>query len=95
MVRQIGGDRIAYEEVNATRGKEVRASPVALIYEQGRVHHIGVFDLLEDQLCGWTPDSGWSPDRLDAAIWSLAKLSERAVAAGSAFRERQVRLLPA
>lgn len=77
LVRQVGGDRIPYEDVNATRGKDVRAEPIVLLYQQGRVHHMETFDLLEDQMAGWTRDSGWSPDRLDALVWGLHKLSER------------------
>ncbi|HXE88769.1 MAG TPA: terminase family protein [Hyphomicrobiaceae bacterium] len=60
--------------VHASRGKQARAEPVAALYEQGRVWHTAPFDLLEDQLCGWTPASGQSPDRLDALVWALTDL---------------------
>jgi phage terminase large subunit-like protein len=60
--------------VHATRGKRVRAEPVAALYEQGRVFHAQVFAELEDQLLTWTPDSPTSPDRLDALVWALTDL---------------------
>ncbi len=68
--------------VRATRGKYLRAEPVAALYEQGRVVHAGRFSALEDQMCDFGPDglsSGRSPDRLDALVWALtALLLERA-----------------
>lgn len=60
--------------VSASRGKEVRADPVAAVYEQGRAHHIRVFGDLEDQLCGWEPGDADSPDRLDALVWAATEL---------------------
>jgi phage terminase large subunit-like protein len=57
--------------VHASRGKQARAEPVAALYEQGRVHHVGVFAELEEQMCGWTPGQGESPDRVDALVWAL------------------------
>jgi phage terminase large subunit-like protein len=61
--------------VIASRGKAIRAEPVASYYEQGRVKHVGALHLLEDQLCEWDPAaSGPSPDRLDAAVWGLSEL---------------------
>jgi phage terminase large subunit-like protein len=57
--------------VHASRGKAVRAEPVAALYERGRVHHIGVFRELEEQLVTWTPVSGESPDRMDALVWAI------------------------
>jgi hypothetical protein len=63
----------------ASRGKVARAEPVSALYEQGRVHHIGAFSQLEDQMCAFTPDfdrarAGYSPDRLDALVWGLTEL---------------------
>ena len=55
--------------VHASKGKRTRAEPVAALYEQGRVHHLGFHGLLEDQLCSWVPDHAVSPDRLDALVW--------------------------
>lgn len=66
---------IPYRKVTATRGKLIRAEPVAALYEQGRVHHVGAFEKLEDQLCEYSPQSGSrSPDRMDALVWALADL---------------------
>ncbi len=63
--------------VRATRGKFLRAEPVAALYEQGRVTHAGSFPELEDQMCDFGPDglsSGRSPDRVDALVWALTAL---------------------
>lgn len=62
--------------VRASRGKHVRAEPVAALYEQGRVRHVGRFDRLEDQMCSFTGarDGAASPDRLDALVWALTDL---------------------
>jgi phage terminase large subunit-like protein len=60
--------------VHASRGKRVRAEPIVALYEQGRVHHVGMFADLEDQLCSWVPDISASPDRLDALVWGLTEL---------------------
>lgn len=61
--------------VRATRGKYVRAEPVAALYEQGKVHHVGCFPVLEDQMCAFTPDMDrnvqGSPDRADALVYGL------------------------
>lgn len=65
---------VPYVKVNASRGKRVRAEPVAALYEQGRVHHVGSFPELEEQMVSWTPDSGESPDRLDALVWAVTDL---------------------
>jgi hypothetical protein len=62
------------------RGKRLRAEPISALYEQGRVHHCGTFEELEEQMTSWTPDSGDSPDRLDALVWALTDLSGTAVA---------------
>ena len=68
---------VPYKEVVATRGKVVRAEPVAALYEQGKVLHMGELDLLEDQMCAMT-GTGYlgdgSPDRVDAAVWALTEL---------------------
>lgn len=69
---------IPFFAVHASRGKAIRAEPVSGLYEQGRIHHIGTFPELEDQLCEWQPGDK-SPDRMDAmvwAIWELFKLGE-------------------
>ena len=83
-----GGDMVAamlksvdvmlpLKTVRATRGKFLRAEPVAALYEQGRVAHAGAMPELEDQMCDFGPEglsSGASPDRLDALVWALTAL---------------------
>lgn len=63
--------------VTARVGKRTRAEPIAALYEQGRVHHVGPalgFAMLEDQLTMWTQSSKESPDRLDALVWAISAL---------------------
>jgi len=64
---------VAFSEVHASRGKYTRAEPVSALYEQGRIHHVGFFPDLEDQLCEWVPGDK-SPDRLDALVWAITEL---------------------
>ncbi|MEO1948492.1 phage terminase large subunit [Thioclava sp.] len=86
--RNFGGDMVrftvrtadkdvAFKEVTASRGKAVRAEPISALYEQGKVHHVGMFPDLEDQMCNFTA-SGFigdgSPDRADALVWALTEL---------------------
>lgn len=70
--------------VNASRGKHIRAEPVAALYEQGKVHHVGQFPDLEEQMT-MTTTAGFqgsgSPDRMDALVWALTELM-----LGSAYR---------
>lgn len=63
-----------YIKVTASRGKRVRAEPIAGLYEQGRISHVRMFTELEDQLCTFTPESVVSPDRLDALVWAFTEL---------------------
>jgi len=63
------GISIPVKKVTASRGKHVRASPVSALTEQNRWHMAGVHPELEDQLCTWHEELGWSPDRLDAMVW--------------------------
>lgn len=65
--------KVSYKGVRAMVGKRLRAEPVAAMYEQGRVHHVGTFGTLEDQMCEWTPGED-SPDHLDALVWGLTEL---------------------
>lgn len=59
----------------ASRGKYTRAEPIAALYEQGRVHHVGMFAQLEDECCTWVPGEGMdSPNRMDALVWALTEL---------------------
>jgi len=59
--------------VHASRGKIARAEPVAALYEQGKVSHVGAHAKLEDQLCTWQPGMA-SPDRMDALVWAVTEL---------------------
>jgi len=61
-------------EVHSKHGKQLRAEPVALAYEQGRVHHLGVLAELETQMTQWIPGEGKSPDRIDALVHALTAL---------------------
>ena len=68
---------VPYRSVHASRGKMVRAEPIAAMYEQRRVHHMGFFSELESQMCTYTGDRPKpSPDRLDALVWGLTELSK-------------------
>ncbi|OYX81992.1 MAG: ATP-binding protein, partial [Azorhizobium sp. 35-67-5] len=81
MVRAVLGEvdaGVPVISVRATRGKYLRAEPVAALYEQGRVRHAGAFAALEDELCDFGPgglSSGRSPDRLDALVWAITELA--------------------
>lgn len=66
--------------VHASRGKTVRAEPISALYEQGRIHHVGSFDKLEDQMCLFSADNRiGSPDRVDALVWGLTSLFDKIV----------------
>ncbi len=76
MLRQVS-PALPLRMVRATRGKYLRAEPVAALYEQGQVHHIGAWPELEDQMCDFAPggmSSAESPDRVDALVWALTEL---------------------
>lgn len=79
---------VRVDKVHASRGKELRAQPVAGLYEQGRVHHLGELPLLEEQMCSWTPGARKSPDRLDALVWALTSLHPEL--AGKRGRRRSI-----
>lgn len=69
------GQMVSYKSVHASRGKAVRAEPITAMYEQGRVHHVGKFPYLEEEMCTWIPGvSRESPNRLDALVWALTEL---------------------
>jgi predicted phage terminase large subunit-like protein len=81
---------VPFTAVRAARGKVARAEPVAALYEQGRVRHLGAFPLLEDQMCGFSADfdraaAGYSPDRVDALVWALSELLVRKPAGEGIF----------
>lgn len=65
---------VLVKRVHASRGKAVRAEPIAAIAEQGRDHHVGNFPLMEDELCLWMPGDA-SPNRLDAKVWAMTELN--------------------
>lgn len=65
--------KVPFKKVHASRGKLTRAEPIAALYEQGKVHHVGFFAELEDQMCTWVPGKK-SPDRMDALVWALTEL---------------------
>lgn len=76
VLRQVETD-VPLKLVYARRGKWLRAEPVAALYEQNRVHHVGAFGKLEDEMCLFGLDGlpgGGSPDRLDALVWALSDL---------------------
>lgn len=76
--RNIQAERagVPFEAVNASRGKATRAEPISTLYEQGRVHHVGVLPKLEDQMCAWDPaNDDRSPDRVDALVWGVTALN--------------------
>ena len=67
---------IPVTQVRASRGKMIRAEPVSALYEQGRVHHVGVFKELEFEMTNYTGEKGQvSPNRLDALVWALFDLA--------------------
>ncbi len=71
-----GGARVT--RVHAREGKRMRAEPVALLYETGRVHHVGALRELEDEMClfGGADGGGPSPDRVDALVWAVSALTK-------------------
>lgn len=79
---------VKYKGVRATRGKAVRAEPIAALYEQHRIHHIGYFEKLEDQMCAFDPAliaQLDSPDRVDALVWGFTELFDNQVATPQIF----------
>jgi len=76
VLREVDPD-LAYRPVHATRGKQLRAEPVAALYEQGRVSHVGAFAELEDEMCSAIGEGQKSPDRLDALVWAVSDLMLR------------------
>lgn len=77
-IRAINAD-IPYKGVRATRGKVVRAEPIAELYQRRKVYHVHEFPQLEDQMCSFTSNydrkaAGLSPDRVDALVWALTEL---------------------
>lgn len=76
------GRVIPVRKVRATKSKQIRAEPIAAMYEQGKVRHAHPFPELEDQMCTFTigfdrKAAGYSPDRVDALVWALTDLFPR------------------
>lgn len=69
---------IPVKKISSSRGKDLRAEPISALYEQGRVHHVGYFVDLENQMCEWNKSdkTAKSPDRIDALVFALTELSE-------------------
>jgi predicted phage terminase large subunit-like protein len=65
---------VSFKAVHASKGKITRAEPIAALAEQFRIHHVGVFPELEDQLTSYAAGSSDSPDRLDAMVWAFTEL---------------------
>lgn len=82
----------SFRSVRASRGKMVRAEPVAALYEQGRVHHVGNFPEMEEQMCNYVPGLAKSPDRMDALVWAVTELliDQEEFPAYRTFDERKV-----
>jgi len=92
LLAQIGPD-VPVRAVRATRGKWLRAEPVAALYARGLVSHVGRFDTLEDELSDYGPDglsSGRSPDRMDALVWAMTELMLQRAPERAAPRIRHV-----
>jgi len=69
---------ISYIGVHASRGKAIRAEPVASLAYRGRLHIVGFLPDLEDEMVSWEPDeSTWSPNRLDAMVWMITWLMSK------------------
>ena len=79
----------------AKKGKALRAEPVAALYEQGRVSHVGPFDRLEAQMTEWVPDTGASsPDRVDALVYAIMELGIGNGSTADAFLQSLAPLCP-
>jgi len=71
---RIVNSNVSYKSVHASRGKIIRAEPIVALYEQGKIHHVGRLDKLEDQMTTWDAQSSQSPDRVDALVWGFTEL---------------------
>ena len=75
-ITAVAGDRrVPVKMVTASRGKAVRAEPVATLYEDGLAEHVGVFPELEREMTQWVPGDNWSPNRLDGLVWGATELA--------------------
>jgi phage terminase large subunit-like protein len=65
---------VNYKGVNASRGKRIRAEPIAAFYKRRMIEHVRRFTELETQSCGFSQNSNVSPDRMDANVWGFTEL---------------------
>jgi len=91
VLRQVDAT-VAIRAVRASRGKAARAEPVSALYEQGRVHHVGMLTMLEDEMAEFSigfdsRTAGWSPDRVDALVWGITDLMLRGEAGVPRLRQ--------
>lgn len=90
------GRTVPVRKVHASRGKHIRAEPIAALYEQNKIRHAKSFPALEDQMCSFTTDfdrkgQGYSPDRVDALVWGMTDLFPAMVAKP---KPKSTRLVP-
>ena len=71
---RVQDEQVPYKAIRSMKGKMLRAEPVSSLYEQGKVHHVGYFKDLEEQMCQYTGNSVSSPDRLDALVFGVTSL---------------------
>lgn len=95
-IRQIDPN-VSYKDVRATKGKMLRAEPASALYEKHRVHHVGAFPELEDEMLTYDGSQD-SPDRLDSLVWSLFALilenEETGAEEAIAYLERRTAICP-
>lgn len=102
-----GGEMVVYtistidklvpvKALHASRGKQARAEPISALYEQGLIHHVGMFADLETQLTSWVPATGApSPDRMDALVWAFTELFlEPEIVSGIIVHDEAVSISP-
>jgi hypothetical protein len=73
VIKSIDED-VPVKQVRASRGKMIRAEPVSALWEKGKIHIVGHLPILEDEMCGYTPESRISPNRLDSMVWGITEL---------------------
>lgn len=73
LLLRVVDNKVSYKKVTASKGKYTRAEPIAALYEQEKIHHVGSYNILEDELCEWEQGDK-SPNRLDALVWALTEL---------------------
>lgn len=102
-----GTDGLKVTKVHAAKGKRTRAEPIAALDEQKKIHHVGVYAKLEDQMTTWEPDlvtglgpkkkilHSDSPDRVDARVWAFTDLMiDRNPAPKSGYRGGVIQPVP-